>query len=48
MIRLVKQSLYKATGRANLTKQELEEILSDIVIVLNNRPIKYIEEDIQM
>ena len=48
MVGLVKQSLFKATGRANLTKQELEEILLDIEIVLNNRPLIYIKEDIQM
>ena len=48
MIGLVKQSLFKATGRANLTKQELKEILLDIVIVLNNRPLIYIEDDRQM
>ena len=36
MVGLVKQSLFKATGRANLTKQELEEILPDTEIVLNN------------
>ena len=36
MVGLVKQSLFKTTGRANLTKQELEEILPDTEIVLNN------------
>ena len=39
----MKQSLFKSTGRANLTKQKLEEILLDIEIVLI-----YMEEDIQM
>ena len=48
MVGLVKQSLFKAKGRANLTKKELKEILLDIEIVLNNRPLIYIEEDIQM
>ena len=48
MVELVKQSLFKAIGRANLTKQELEEILLDIEIVLNNQPLIYIEYDIQM
>ena len=48
MVRLVKQSLFKAIGRANLTKQELEEILLDIEIVLNNRPFIYVEEDIKI
>ena len=48
MFQLVKQSLFKATRRANLTMKELEEILLDIEIVLNNRALIYIEDDIQM
>ena len=48
IVGLVKQSLFKVTGRANLTEQELEEILLGIEIVLNNRPLTYIEEDIQV
>ena len=48
IVGLVKQSLFKVTGRENLTEQELEEILLHIEIVLNNRPLTYIEEDIQM
>ena len=48
MVGLMKQSLFKATGRTNITKQELEEILLGIEIVLNSRPLIYIEDDIQM
>ena len=48
MVELVKQYLFKATGRANLTKQELEEILLDMEIVLNSRPLIYIKDNIQM
>ena len=48
MVELVKQSLFKTTRRANLTKQMLEEILLDIDIVLNNRPLIYIEDDIEI
>ena len=48
MVGLVKQSLFKATGTANLTKQELEEILLGIEIVLHNRSLIYIEGNIQM
>ena len=36
MVGLVKQCLYKATGRAKLTKQELEEVILDTKINLNN------------
>ena len=48
MAGLVKQYLIKATGRENLTKQVLEEILLDIELVRHNLPLIYIEEDIQM
>ena len=43
---MVKQSLFKATGKADLTKEELEEILLDIELVLNNLPLIYLEGDI--
>ena len=46
MVGLVKQCLYKATGRAKLTKQELEEIILDTEINLNNRPLMYIDDNI--
>ena len=48
VVRLVKQSLFKATGMASLTKQKLKEILLNIETELNNWPLIYIEEDIQM
>ena len=48
MVELVKQSLFKATGRTNLTKQELEEILKGIEIVMNNGLLVYIEGVIQI
>ena len=45
---LMKQSLFKATGRINLIKQELDEILLDIEIVLNNRSLIHTEDNIQI
>ena len=48
MVGLVKQYLYKTTRRANLSKKEFEEIVVDIEVTLNNRPLMYVEEDIQM
>ena len=48
MVELVKQYLYKTTRRANLSKKEFEEIVMDIEVTLNNRPLMYVEEDIQM
>ena len=48
MVGLVKQYLYKTTRRANLSKKGFEEIVVDIEVTLNNRPLMYVEEDIQM
>ena len=48
MVELVKQYLYKTTRRANLSKKGFEEIVVDIEVTLNNRPLMYVEEDIQM
>ena len=47
MVGLVKQCLYKTTGKANLTKQELEEVILDTEINLNNLPLMYIDDDIR-
>ena len=44
---LVKQCLYKATGKAKLTKQELEEDIPDTEINLNTRPQMYTDGDIR-
>ena len=46
MVGLVKQSLYKATGYANAKLNELEEILLDIEINPNNRPLTHMEDDV--
>lgn len=45
MIGLPKQSLYQSKGQAQLTFSELGEVLLDIEINLNNRPLIYIEHD---
>ena len=37
-----------ATGKANVSQKEFEEIVLDIEVTLNNRPLMYVEEDIQM
>ena len=47
MIGLMKQRLYKSVGKANLKWNELEEMLLDIENILNNRPLCYLEDDIQ-
>ena len=38
--------MYRTTGKAQLTWAELEEVLLGFEIILNNRPLNYIEEDI--
>jgi hypothetical protein len=48
MIGLIKQCLYKAAGNAHLDWHELEEILLDIELTLNNRPLSYVEDDVQL
>ena len=40
--------MYKTIGKNSLTWYELEEVLMDIEITLNNRPLSYVEDDIQM
>ena len=47
MVGLVKRALYKSNGRANLRWGELEEILLDVEVAVNNRPLSYVEDDVQ-
>ena len=48
LIGVVKSSLYKTIGHGLLTWSELGEVLLDVEISLNNRPLSYMEEDVQM
>ena len=43
-----KHSLYKSIGRSQLTYNELEKTLLDVEINFNNRPLTYVEDDIQL
>ena len=47
LIGVIKQALYKSLGRTSLRWSKLEEVLLDVEINMNNRPLTYIEEDIQ-
>ena len=47
MVGLVKNCLYKSIGKGCLTWEELADVLLDIEITLNNRPLSYIEDDLQ-
>ena len=48
VIGLVKQALYKVIGKAKLTFMEMQDVLLDIQITLNNRPLSYCEDDIEL
>ena len=48
MIGLVKQAFYKSIGGAHLTWGELEEVILDVEVTLNNRPLTYVDDDIQL
>ena len=46
MVGLVKDTLKKSLGQANLTFSELQEVLLDIEFCLNNRPLTYQTEEL--
>ena len=48
LVGLVKRALYKGIGRACLFWNELEEVLLDVEVTLNNRPLCYVEDDLQL
>ncbi|XP_028411542.1 uncharacterized protein LOC114534187 [Dendronephthya gigantea] len=48
MIGLVKGALNKTIGNGFLAWNELEEVLLDVEVALNNRPLRYVEDDVQL
>ena len=48
LIGVMKQALYKSIGHGNLRWKELEEVLLDVETTVNNRPLSYVEDDVQM
>jgi hypothetical protein len=48
LIGLVKRALYKTIGGGCLKWNEMQEVLLDVEVALNNRPLSYMEDDIQM
>ena len=48
MIGLVKQAFNKRVGNGTLTWSELQDVLLDVEVALNNRPLSYVEEDVQL
>ena len=45
MVGLMRPCLYKTVGKADLSWQDLEELLLETEITLNNRPLNYSEDD---
>mgnify|MGYP002804130902 CR=1 FL=1 len=48
IIGLVKRALHKTIGRGSLKWDELKEVLLDIEIALNRRPLSYVEDGVQL
>ena len=48
LIGVMKQSMCKAIGNGHLRWHDLEEVILDVETTLNNRPLCYVEDDIQM
>ena len=48
LIGLMKAAFYKTVGQVLLAWEELTEVLLDIEMTLNNRPLSYLEEDVQL
>ena len=48
LIRLMKSAFYKTVGQGLLSWEELSDVILDIEASLNNRPLCYLEEDIQL
>ena len=48
LVGVVKQSFYKSMGRAYLTFGELEEVVLEVEVAVNNRPLSYVEDDVEL
>ena len=47
LIDLFKQSFYKSIGNRNLTWAELMDVILNIEVTLNSRPLSYLEDDVE-
>ena len=48
LIGLFKRAFYKAIGNNMLSWEELSEVVLDVEVALNNRPLSYIEDDVEL
>ena len=48
LIGLFKRAFYKTIGNGVVTFEELEDVVLDVEIALNDRPLSYVEDDIEL
>ena len=48
MVGLVKRAFNKTVGNGMLSWSELQDVLLDVEVTMNNRPLSYVKEDIQL
>lgn len=48
LIRLFKRAFHKTIGNGILTWEELDEVILDIEVALNNRPLSFLEDDVEL
>jgi hypothetical protein len=48
LIGVFKNAFRKSVGNGNLSWTELEEVVLDIEITINNRPLSYVEDDVEL
>ena len=48
LIGLFKRVFYKSVGNGMLTLEELEDVVLDVEVALNDRPLSYLEDDIEL
>jgi len=48
MVGLMKQTLYKVLGKAKPKYEEFQSLMLDVEVTINNRPLGYVEDDVQL
>ena len=48
LIGLFKRAFYKSIGNGTLTFEELKDIVLDVEVALNDRPLSYLEDDVEL
>ena len=47
-VSFLKQAFYRSVGNNLLSWSELQDVLLDVEVALNNRPLSYVEDDVQL